>query len=235
MGIMPTTTRALPRRHTTVVTGLGDLLAVADGDALVGLYFPSHWHPPKDGTTGSRSRRPATRFESTPAARGVLLRARIHVPRPPAATRSASVCGTCGDDRLRHDPTYGAIAASSVLRSRPASACGRAQPGASHPCHRVGRVRSLPGMPAAGSQGTSRALDEPGRPPRRGCSSARRRLRRRCPRQPCGSRSSTGPPWRRPSGWAAARCHGGWAPRRRPGLRRRGSPVPCPRGPASCP
>ena len=51
MGIMTTTT-ALPRRHTTVASDLGDLLAVAEGDALVGLYFPSHWHPPKDGTTG---------------------------------------------------------------------------------------------------------------------------------------------------------------------------------------
>lgn len=44
------------RRHTTLSTTLGDLLAVAedlDGqDALIGLYFPAHWHPPADGTIG---------------------------------------------------------------------------------------------------------------------------------------------------------------------------------------
>ena len=33
-------------RHATLATALGDLLAVADGDALTGLYFPAHWHPP---------------------------------------------------------------------------------------------------------------------------------------------------------------------------------------------
>lgn len=40
------------RRHTTISTQLGDLLAVAEGDALTGLYFPGHWHPPAEGTIG---------------------------------------------------------------------------------------------------------------------------------------------------------------------------------------
>ena len=44
------------RRHTTLSTTLGHLLAVAedlDGqDALIGLYFHAHWHPPADGTIG---------------------------------------------------------------------------------------------------------------------------------------------------------------------------------------
>lgn len=47
----PTTDRSRPTeagtcRHTTLATDLGDLLAVAQGDALAGLYFPRHWHPP---------------------------------------------------------------------------------------------------------------------------------------------------------------------------------------------
>lgn len=44
------------RRHTTLPTSLADLLAVAEhddeGDAVVGLYFPAHWHPPAKETLG---------------------------------------------------------------------------------------------------------------------------------------------------------------------------------------
>ena len=40
------------RRHATVPTAIGELLVVADGDALAGVYFPGHWHPPAVGSTG---------------------------------------------------------------------------------------------------------------------------------------------------------------------------------------
>ncbi|MFE6254580.1 methylated-DNA--[protein]-cysteine S-methyltransferase [Agromyces sp. NPDC057865] len=43
----------MPRRHATLPTAIGDLLVVADGDALAGIYFPGHWHPPVAGSTGS--------------------------------------------------------------------------------------------------------------------------------------------------------------------------------------
>lgn len=72
-------TAAMTRRHTTLHTSIGDLLAVAetlpgsittdatphdadpgadpdaraDADALIGLYFPGHWHPPAEGTIGT--------------------------------------------------------------------------------------------------------------------------------------------------------------------------------------
>lgn len=42
----------MPRRHATLPTSLGDLLAVADDGGLVGLYFPGHWHPPVPGSLG---------------------------------------------------------------------------------------------------------------------------------------------------------------------------------------
>lgn len=42
----------MSRRHATLTTPLGDLLVVADGDALTGLFFPSHWHPPAAGSIG---------------------------------------------------------------------------------------------------------------------------------------------------------------------------------------
>ncbi|WP_350348933.1 methylated-DNA--[protein]-cysteine S-methyltransferase [Agromyces sp. G08B096] len=40
-------------RHATVPTAIGDLLVVADGDALRGIYFPGHWHPPAPDTIGA--------------------------------------------------------------------------------------------------------------------------------------------------------------------------------------
>lgn len=51
MGIMTTTQPQ--RRHTTLTTDMGDLLAVAEGGGLAGLYFPVHWHPPAADTIGA--------------------------------------------------------------------------------------------------------------------------------------------------------------------------------------
>ncbi|MFG2040649.1 methylated-DNA--[protein]-cysteine S-methyltransferase [Dactylosporangium sp. NPDC048998] len=42
------------RRHAFVGTTLGELLFVADGAALAGLYFPKHWYPPKESEIGER-------------------------------------------------------------------------------------------------------------------------------------------------------------------------------------
>lgn len=39
-------------RHTQVQTALGELTLVADGDELIGIYFPGHWHLPKASTFG---------------------------------------------------------------------------------------------------------------------------------------------------------------------------------------
>ena len=42
----------MSRRHATLQIALGRLLVVADGDALAGIYFPGHWHPPVAGALG---------------------------------------------------------------------------------------------------------------------------------------------------------------------------------------
>jgi methylated-DNA-[protein]-cysteine S-methyltransferase len=42
----------MTRRHATLTTQLGELLVVADGEALVGIYFPGHWHPPASDSIG---------------------------------------------------------------------------------------------------------------------------------------------------------------------------------------
>ena len=39
-------------RHAIIATSLGDLTVVAEGDAVAGIYFPHHWHPPVAGSIG---------------------------------------------------------------------------------------------------------------------------------------------------------------------------------------
>lgn len=41
-------------RHALVPTALGELTVSADGDALTGLYFPAHSHPPAPERLGER-------------------------------------------------------------------------------------------------------------------------------------------------------------------------------------
>lgn len=42
----------MPPRHMTVETVVGALLVVADADAVTGVYFPAHRHPPKADAIG---------------------------------------------------------------------------------------------------------------------------------------------------------------------------------------
>jgi len=39
-------------RHTLINSALGELTLVADGDALTGVYFRQHWHPPTADALG---------------------------------------------------------------------------------------------------------------------------------------------------------------------------------------
>ena len=39
-------------RYTRIESALGELTLVADGDTLVGLYFPHHWYRPSEDTLG---------------------------------------------------------------------------------------------------------------------------------------------------------------------------------------
>lgn len=43
-------------RHSTMDTPLGDLTLVATGEAISGLYFPQHKHPPTNSTLGAEVR-----------------------------------------------------------------------------------------------------------------------------------------------------------------------------------
>lgn len=41
-------------RNAIAPTAVGDLLVVADGDAVTGIYFPGHRYPPAAGSIGAR-------------------------------------------------------------------------------------------------------------------------------------------------------------------------------------
>lgn len=42
----------MARRHATLPTSIGDLLVVAEGEGVTGIYFPGHWHPPAADAIG---------------------------------------------------------------------------------------------------------------------------------------------------------------------------------------
>lgn len=44
----------MPIRHAVIDSALGELTLVASGDALAGVYFRHHWHPPTADTLGLR-------------------------------------------------------------------------------------------------------------------------------------------------------------------------------------
>lgn len=41
-------------RHVVIDSPVGELTVVANGDALTGVYFPQHWHPPTADALGER-------------------------------------------------------------------------------------------------------------------------------------------------------------------------------------
>jgi methylated-DNA-[protein]-cysteine S-methyltransferase len=43
-------------RHAVMPTQLGEITLLAQGDALVGLYFPHHWYRPSQAAFGARVR-----------------------------------------------------------------------------------------------------------------------------------------------------------------------------------
>lgn len=133
------------RRHAYASTSLGDLQFVADGDALIGLYFPGHWYPPAADEVGP------TVDEATDAAIG---RAASQVREYLAGQRRAfDVRVTTNGDELservwallRQIPygettTYGDLAerlGNRHLAQRVGQAVGHNPVSIIVPCHRV--------------------------------------------------------------------------------------------------
>ncbi len=169
MGIM-TTTQPL-RRHTTLATDLGDLLAVAEGEALAGLYFPAHWHPPAAETIGPQvSPTGDAVFESTARELAEYLRGERTTFTVPTVTHGDAFSERVWDLLATLDygttTTYGAIArefGNPGLAQRVGQAVGHNPISILIPCHRVvGADGSLTGY-AGGLDRKARllALEEP--------------------------------------------------------------------------
>lgn len=174
MGIM-TTNRSTPtqpsRRHTTLATDLGELLAVAQAEALVGLYFPVHWHPPAPGTIGAPVSATADAvFEATRRELAEYFRGERTTFTVPTAARGDTFSERVWD-LLALIPygtttTYGAIAralGNPGLAQRVGQAVGHNPVSIIVPCHRViGSDGSLTGY-AGGLERKAAllALEEP--------------------------------------------------------------------------
>ncbi|MFF2271711.1 methylated-DNA--[protein]-cysteine S-methyltransferase [Agromyces sp. NPDC058136] len=135
----------MSRRHATLSTPLGGLLVVAEGDALAGIYFPGHWHPPAAGTIGVEV---AARDDA------LIVRLGVELDEYLAGTRTAFDLPTAPDgDEFQHavwamlwdiplgeTVTYGELAArlgDRNLARRVGGAVGRNPLSIVVPCHRV--------------------------------------------------------------------------------------------------
>lgn len=151
-------------RHSEVSTTLGDLLIVAEGESVIGVYFPEHRYPPAASRIGVRV------DEEDPVIGDAAKQVREYL----AGERDSFdlAVKTDGDEfservwaRLREIPrgtttTYGTIAielGNRALAQRVGQAVGHNPVSIVIPCHRVvGADGSLTGF--AGGLERKRAL-----------------------------------------------------------------------------
>lgn len=155
------------RRHGVVRSDLGELTMVADGPALVGIYFPNHWHLPPESDYGA-----LVDADGDP-----VFTVAVRELNEYAAGERQSFdvpVQTAGDDfservwaMLREIPygettTYGALAVrlgNRHLAQRVGQCVGRNPISVIIPCHRVvGADGSLTGY-AGGLENKRRLLD----------------------------------------------------------------------------
>ncbi|MFF2494205.1 methylated-DNA--[protein]-cysteine S-methyltransferase [Agromyces sp. NPDC058064] len=135
----------MTRRHATLPTPLGELLVVAEGEALVGIYFPGHWHPPAAGTIGVDV---AARDDALITRLGAELdeylageRSAFDLPTAPDGDEfQHEVWGMLREIPLGTTVTYGELAVrlgDRNLARRVGNAVGRNPLSIIVPCHRV--------------------------------------------------------------------------------------------------
>jgi len=135
----------VPRRHATLPTPIGDLLVVAEGDALAGVYFPGHWHPPAVGSTGvavdGRSDALVQRLGAELAEYFDGRRTAFDLPLSPTGDEfQQAVWRMLRGIRYGETTTYGALAerlGDRNLARRVGGAVGRNPLSILVPCHRV--------------------------------------------------------------------------------------------------
>lgn len=135
----------MTRRHATLATSLGDLLAVGDGAVLVGLYFPGHWYPPSADAIGVEvDGRSDPLFAITAAQLGEYLgglRTSFEVPLATAGDAfQEQVWRMLRGIAFGATTTYGSLAerlGDRTLARRVGQAVGRNPLSILIPCHRV--------------------------------------------------------------------------------------------------
>ncbi|WP_448006113.1 methylated-DNA--[protein]-cysteine S-methyltransferase [Agromyces bauzanensis] len=144
----------MTRRHTTLPTSLGGLLAVGEGPAIIGLYFPGHWYPPSADAIGVEvDARSDPLFALAAAQLGEYLDGRRTTIDVPVATAGdgfqEQVWRMLRRLRFGETTTYGALAerlGDRTLARRVGQAVGRNPVSILIPCHRVvGASGSLTG------------------------------------------------------------------------------------------
>ncbi|UOE42875.1 methylated-DNA--[protein]-cysteine S-methyltransferase [Agromyces larvae] len=154
-------------RHTTLASRLGDLLVTLDGDALTGLYFPAHWHPPAAAALGiDVDARGESVVRELDRQLGEYLdggRTEFELPLAPVGDEfQHAVWGMLREIPYGTTTTYGALAerlGDRNLARRVGGAVGRNPISIVVPCHRVvGADGSLTGY--AGGLDRKRTLLE---------------------------------------------------------------------------
>ena len=135
----------MTRRHATLPTPLGELIVVADGDALVGIYFRDTGIRPPSDPSASRSTRTTT-SSSRGSARQLTeylngTRTTFDLPLAPTGDEfQQAVWAMLRDIRFGETTTYGELAArlgDRNLARRVGNAVGRNPLSIVVPCHRV--------------------------------------------------------------------------------------------------
>ena len=155
-------------RHRTVSTVLGDLLLVAHGEALAGVYFPGHWYPPSREFCGASlpSDQPDQVLDAAATQLDEYLagtRRSFELPIVTAGDSfSESVWALLRDIPYGRTTTYGRLAlalGNRALAQRVGQAVGHNPLSIVIPCHRViGADGSLTGY-AGGIERKRHLLD----------------------------------------------------------------------------
>jgi methylated-DNA-[protein]-cysteine S-methyltransferase len=144
--VVPVPSLTSGHRHRTVPTVVGDLLLVAHGEALAGVYFPGHWYPPTDefcgGSVPAERRDPV--LDAAAAQLGEYLAGTRRTFDLPTVTASdpfsERVWALLRMIPYGHTTTYGRLAielGNRALAQRVGQAVGHNPLSIVIPCHRV--------------------------------------------------------------------------------------------------
>jgi methylated-DNA-[protein]-cysteine S-methyltransferase len=156
--------------HTIMPSPLGDLVLVADGATLSGVYFPGHWTRPDPATFGVRSQRRLERVEQQLAEYLAGERTSFDLPTSaPGTPFQRQVWEIIDRIPYGQTTTYGEIASelgSTTLARKVGNAVGHNPLSVIVPCHRVvGKDGKLTGY-AGGLQRKRFLLELEGAPAR---------------------------------------------------------------------